>query len=75
MSKYSTDGMNSLAVAERLLDNTDWTQIPNSGLTSDCVTAFGTYRASLRTIRKNSNAGSRDPALETWTTKPTEEWT
>ena len=54
--------------AQRLLLATDWTQIPNSGLTSACVTAFDTYRQSLRTIRKTN------PENPTWPTAPTEEW-
>ena len=54
--------------AEMILQETDWTQIPNSGLTSDCVAAFTTYRNSIRTIRKTV------PANPTWPTVPTEEW-
>lgn len=54
--------------AEALLKATDWTQLPNSGLTDACVTLFATYRASIRTIRKTT------PASPTWPTAPTEEW-
>jgi|TARA_B100000927_G_C16423182_1_gene452293 hypothetical protein len=54
--------------SEAILSASDWTQIPNSGLTDDCVTAFNTYRASIRTIRKT------DPANPTWPDAPTEEW-
>lgn len=54
--------------AQALLDATDWTQIPNSGLTADCVTAFGTYRQALRVIRKTN------PDSPTWPDAPTEEW-
>jgi hypothetical protein len=54
--------------ANAILQATDWTQIPNNGLTSDCVTAFTTYRSSIRTIRKTN------PANPTWPDAPTEEW-
>ncbi len=74
MSDYRTDGFNSKDVAQRLLRETDWTQIPNSGLTNACVSAFGTYRDALRVIRKRSNSNISDTALETWPNVPTEEW-
>ncbi len=74
MSNYSTEGFNSQFVAQRLLNDTDWTQIPNSGLTDACVTAFGAYRDALRVIRKRSDSNTSDPASETWPTAPTEEW-
>jgi len=54
--------------AQLILNATDWTQLPDSGLTDACVTAFATYRASLRTIRKTN------PSSPTWPTAPTEEW-
>lgn len=54
--------------AEMILKATDWTQIPNNGLTTACVTAFGTYRDSVRTIRQTV------PNNPTWPTVPTEEW-
>jgi len=54
--------------AEMILKETDWTQIPNSGLTTSCVTAFETYRDSVRTIRRTV------PNNPTWPTVPTEEW-
>ena len=54
--------------AQRLLDATDWTQLPDSGLTADCVTAFATYRASIRTIRQTT------PDNPTWPDAPAEEW-
>ena len=74
MSDYRTDGFNSKDVAQRLLRETDWTQIPNSGLTNACVSAFGTYRDALRVIRKRSNSNISDTTLETWPNVPTEEW-
>jgi len=57
-----------LQTAEELLRRTDWTQLPDSGLTPDCVALFKTYRASIRTIRKTN------PAKPTWPDSPTEEW-
>lgn len=54
--------------SEAILLASDWTQIPNSGLTDDCVTAFNAYRASIRTIRKTN------PDSPTWPDAPTEEW-
>ena len=57
-----------LATASSLLRATDWTQLDDSGLTSDCVAAFKTYRASSRTIRRTN------PSSPTWPDAPTEEW-
>lgn len=54
--------------ADLILKSTDWTQLSDSGLTSDCVTAFAAYRASIRTIRKTN------PSNPTWPDAPTEEW-
>ena len=64
---YVENGMIEDA-AQLLLQATDWTQLPDSGLTADCVTAFATYRASIRTIRQTT------PANPTWPDAPTEEW-
>ena len=55
-------------MAEAILLATDWTQLPDSGLTDACVTLFSTYRASVRAIRKNPTASP------VWPTAPTEEW-
>ena len=38
---------NAEAAAEMALTVTDWTQIPNSGLTSDCVDNFATFRSAV----------------------------
>jgi hypothetical protein len=54
--------------ANDILQLSDWTQLADSGLTSDCVALFATYRASIRTIRKTN------PANPTWPDAPTEEW-
>ena len=63
-----TDERNTINTADAILKATDWTQLPDSGLTSDCVAAFATYRASIRTIRKTN------PSSPTWPDAPTEEW-
>ena len=54
--------------AQYLLSQTDWTQLPDSGLTDACVAAFATYRASIRTIRQTN------PDNPTWPDAPSEEW-
>ena len=54
--------------ATLILQASDWTQLPDSGLTSDCVAAFATYRASIRTIRQTN------PDNPTWPDAPSEEW-
>lgn len=64
----AVDGTGIKITATAILNATDWTQLPDSGLTSDCVTAFATYRASIRTIRKTN------PDNPTWPDAPTEEW-
>ena len=56
------------------LTSTDWTQLPNSGLTSDCVTAFATYRSAVRVIRRDNNATNAHPADYTWPSMPAEDW-
>ena len=75
MTKYDTSyipNVNGVAqyIADNLLKKTDWTQLPDSGLTNDCVANFVTYRASVRDIRKTN------PNIDTvtWPTVPSEEW-
>ena len=63
-----TGELQIVPTAETILNATDWTQLPDSGLTSDCVAAFATYRASIRTIRKTN------PKKPTWANAPDEEW-
>ncbi len=69
-----TDGMTSHDVAERILKQTDWTQLSDSGLTSACVTAWATYRAAIRVIRRRDDARDSSPANETWPEVPTMKW-
>jgi hypothetical protein len=57
-----------MGTAGLLLGATDWTQLPDSGLTDSCVALFKTYRASIRTIRRTN------PDSPTWPDAPTEEW-
>jgi len=54
--------------ADVILRESDWTQIPNNGLTDACVTAFNEYRTAIRTIRQTN------PDNPTWPDAPTEEW-
>ena len=70
-----TDGMTSYDVAERILNQTDWTQLSDSGLTSDCVTAWATYRAAIRVIRRRDDALNSKPVDETWPEVPSMKWT
>tara|TARA_R100001510_G_C7640344_1_gene198035 strand:+ start:204 stop:434 length:231 start_codon:yes stop_codon:yes gene_type:complete len=63
-----TGELQIVPTAETILNATDWTQLPDSGLTADCVAAFATYRASIRTVRRTN------PANPTWPDAPTEEW-
>ena len=70
----TTDGMTSYDVAERILTQTDWTQLSDSGLTSDCVTAWATYRTAIRVIRRRDDARDSSPSGETWPIAPTMEW-
>lgn len=71
----NTDGMTSYDVAERILNQTDWTQLSDSGLTSDCVTAWATYRAAIRVIRRRDDALNSKPVDETWPEVPSMKWT
>ena len=60
--------VNVIGTADAILQASDWTQLADSELTSDCVAAFKTYRASIRTIRRTS------PDNPTWPDAPTEEY-
>ena len=66
-TNYQGD-VDATATATLILQASDWTQLPDSGLTADCVAAFATYRASIRTIRQTN------PDNPTWPDAPTEEW-
>ena len=65
---YAVTGTNVLPdrTANAILQASDWTQIPDNGLTADCVAEFKTYRAAIRTIRKTN------PASPTWPDAPNE---
>ena len=56
------------ALAQAILDATDWTQLPDSGLTDSCKASFVTYRAAIRTIRQTN------PSNPTWPDAPTEDF-
>jgi hypothetical protein len=66
-TNYQGD-VDAIATATLILQASDWTQLPDSGLTADCVAAFATYRASIRTIRQTN------PDNPTWPDAPSEEW-
>jgi len=69
ISTLRPDGVEIIeSTAEAILNATDWTQLSDSGLTADCVAAFATYRASIRTIRQTN------PDNPTWPDAPSEEW-
>ncbi len=57
-----------LATAEAILKATDWTQLPDSGLTDSCKASFVTYRAAIRTIRQTN------PDSPTWPDAPAEDF-
>jgi len=63
-----TNEKGAIYTADAILKASDWTQLPDSGLTDACVALFATYRASIRTIRQTN------PDNPTWPDAPTEEW-
>lgn len=65
---------NAQVAAQMALTQTDWTQLPDCNLTSDCVAAFATYRNAVRVIRRDSNSINRSPADYTWPSMPAEDW-
>ena len=50
MSLYGHTRPNEQKAAELLAD-TDWTQLPDSGLKDDCVASFKTYRTFKRSFK------------------------
>lgn len=60
--------VNVVGTADAILQASDWTQLPDSGLTEDCVALFVTYRQAIRVIRKTN------PSNPTWPNSPAEEW-
>lgn len=73
MANYKNINTNCFApdtkeTSDAILNATDWTQIPNNGLTDACVTSFNEYRAAIRTIRQTN------PDNPTWPDAPAEEW-
>ena len=67
---YKANGItvDNKASSNRFLQESDWTQLTDCGLTDACVAKFVTYRASLRTIRRTN------PSNPTFPSAPTEEW-
>ena len=68
----TTDAISNITdvvgTADLILKASDWTQLTDSGLTTNCVALFKTYRASIRTIRRTN------PTNPTWPDAPTEEY-
>ena len=56
------------ALAQAILDATDWTQLADSGLTDSCKASFVTYRAAIRTIRQTN------PDSPIWPDTPAEDF-
>ena len=54
---------------DRLLTSTDWTQTNDTPLTSAKVTAWGTYRTSLRDLPSDQSSKTKYSNI-TWPTKP-----
>ena len=57
------------AERDRLLTSTDWTQANDTALTSAKVTAWATYRTSLRTLPVDQSSKTTYSDI-TWPTKP-----
>jgi len=57
------------AERDRLLTSTDWTQANDTALTSAKVTAWATYRTSLRTLPVDQSSETTYSDI-TWPTKP-----
>ena len=70
LNSHNIPSLEPWDIARYVLKDTDWTQLPDCGLTSTCKTNFATYRASLRAI-KSSEPSHADV---TWPTEPTLEW-
>lgn len=54
------------AVRQRLLADSDWTQLPDAALTPERRAAWADYRAALRDITTTA----REPADVVWPVKP-----
>ena len=65
---------NAQAAAQIALMQTDWTQLQDCGLTSDCVAAFATYRSAVRVIRRDNDSINKSPADYTWPALPDQVW-
>tara|TARA_E500000318_G_C3487001_1_gene182763 strand:- start:255 stop:626 length:372 start_codon:yes stop_codon:yes gene_type:complete len=57
-----------IAMAKQELKDTDWTQLPDVGLTSDNVLEWRTYRAGIREIKDGQRT------YENWPTQPNKEY-
>ena len=68
LSVNPDDSVGVQTSSDIILQASDWTQLPDSGLTDACVALFKTYRSSIRTIRRTN------PDSPTWPDSPTEEY-
>ena len=51
---YNKEWTEVLSVKNRLLQLSDWTQLPDSGLTDNCVKNFMEWRTSLKKLRRST---------------------
>jgi hypothetical protein len=59
---------NARAKRNLLLDNTDWTQMPDSPLTDEAKASWASYRSSLRSLPEHSNWPNLEDA--DWPSEP-----
>ena len=52
--KESAAWAETLSHRNKLLANTDWTQLPDAGLTPECVTAMRSWREAVKTIKRST---------------------
>lgn len=52
--KESAAWAETLSHRNKLLSNTDWTQLPDSGLTPECITAMRSWREAVKTIKRSN---------------------
>tara|TARA_R100001443_G_scaffold92607_1_gene99268 strand:- start:701 stop:1177 length:477 start_codon:yes stop_codon:yes gene_type:complete len=53
-----------------LLENSDWTVLPDAPLSTDMVNKYKTYRQELRDVTKQASFNNAEPSV-TWPTEPT----
>lgn len=63
---FTADELEELA--KKALVESDWSQLPDVGLTTDCVNNYKTYRATLRQIKDG------DLGFDDWPDEPAKEY-